>query len=410
MKNRLVAGLAFMIALAMLTGCGGGISQAKYDSAVAEKDNIQRQITEVQNQLIAAQNKIYQLQTSGGSASAQTGPTDLSRVSWSPLTYVDKKYGFKVSYPDTWKITTRGTANVPVEIQYDIADLVPGSWAGVIFDTADTQYTKSTLVNLVSTWQDYQYITSGDTVLADNTTPASYVEFIATIDTYLMHIYTLGYVDGDHWVYFAVWTIESVTPWDGNLMRQIAHTLNKATADEIAHATIAPTTTTKTTTPTTTPTIAPVSYISYTDTTYKFTFKYDATWTATWKGTNNPVCFGDATYYDPSVRIYVLPKATGAILADVLTSSAFLSAVVGVGPVVIDNSTLADMTNVYGTKATPVLFHFTWSDGTTAQSKAYGLVRGDNWFIMFLTRSSGWNMPLNSINPDEVFASWQFTQ
>jgi hypothetical protein len=324
------------------------------------------------------------------------------------LTYIDKTYGFKASYPDTWEITTRGTANVPVEIQFNSANLVPSSWVGVVSDTADIVYTQKPLVDMVSSWQDYKYIASGDAVLADNTTPASYVEFTATVDSRPKHIYALGYVDGNHWIYFAVWTIESVTLWDGNLMRQIAHTLDKATADEIAHATTAPTTTTKTTTTTTTPTTAAVSYVTYTETTYKFSFKYNSDWTATWKGTNNPVCFGEPTYFDPSVRIYVLPKATGATLVDVLKSDAFLTAVVGVGPVVIDDSTLADMTNAHGTKATPILFHFTWSDGTTAQSKAYGLVRGDNWFIMFLTRSSGWNMRLSSTNPDEVFASWQF--
>jgi hypothetical protein len=406
MKNRLFAVLSFILVLAMLTGCGGGISPAKYDSAVAEKDNIQRQITEVQGQLIAAQNKIYQLQSSGGgSGSAQTGTTDLSRVSWRPVTYIDKTYGFKVSYPDTWKITTRGTKNVPVEIQFNSADLVPGSWMGIVSDTADTKYTQSALVDLVSSWQDYQFITSGDTVLADNSTPASYVEFIATVDTYLKHIYALGYVDGDHWIYFAVWTRESIVPWDGNLMRQIAHTLNKATADEITTGITTPTTTPTTTTATT----AAVSYTAYTDTTYKFTFKYDANWTATWNGINNPVCFGDPTYFDPSVRIYVFPKATGATLADVLKSSAMATALNGVSPVVIDK-TLADMTNVNGTTATPITFHFNWTDGTTAQSEAYGLLKGDNWFIMFLTRSSGWNMPLSSIYPDDVFASWKFTQ
>jgi hypothetical protein len=203
MKNRLFAVLSFILVLAMLTGCGGGISPAKYDSAVAEKDNIQRQITEVQGQLIAAQNKIYQLQSSGGdSGSAQTGPTDPSRVSWRPVTYIDKTYGFKVSYPDSWKITTRGTTNVPVEIQYNIEDMVPGSWVSLLFDTADVKNTQLPMLNWMQTWQDYQAITSGDTVLADNTTPASYAEFIATVDTYLMHIYAVGYVDGDHWIIF----------------------------------------------------------------------------------------------------------------------------------------------------------------------------------------------------------------
>jgi len=406
MKNRLVAGLAFMIALAMLTGCGGGISQAKYDSAVAEKDNIQRQITEVQNQLIAAQNKIYQLQTSGGSASAQTGPTDLSRVSWRPLTYIDKSYGFKVSYPKTWKTTTRGTTNVPVEIQFNSTDLVPGSWVGLKFDTADTQYTKSTLVNLVSTWQDYQYINSGDTVLADNTTPASYVEFTATIDTKLKHIYALGYADGDHWVYFAVWTIESVTPWDGNLMRQIAHTLNKATANEIATGTPAPTTTPRTTTtsPTTT---AAINYTTYTNTTFKFTFKYNSDWIDKQWGGDQIIMWAAADpWVCPGVHIDRFSKNTGATLADVLESPDYMKVVSGTAPQI---GTSTDVTNALGTKAAATTWKYTAADGTVLDCRSYGLIVGDLWFVMSLYQAPSLGT-LGGVKPDEVFNSWQFTK
>jgi hypothetical protein len=409
MKNRMIAGLAFILTFTILTGCNNnGISQTKYDSAVAEKDNIQRQITEVKNQLIAAQNKIYQLETSGGSSSAQTGPTDLFQVSWRPLTYIDKIYGFKVTYPKTWKTTTRGTANIPVEIQFNSADLVPGSWVGIVTDTADTKYTQSSLVDLVSIWQNYSFISSGDTVLADNKTPAAYVEFNATVDSKLKHIYAVGYVDGDHWVYFSVWTIESVTPWEGNLMRQIAHTLNKATASEIATGTPTPTTTTKTaaaTTATATAATTASALTTYTDATYKFSVSYNSLWTV-WDPSTDTTghrIFGAASaqWICPGVRIDKLPASTAPTLFQLI-------------PFVLGaqtdpaKSSDEEITNDSGIKATAHVIKYTSpTDGYRLDAKIYGFIKNGEWWTMVVYQSDGLGT-LQAQNPDKIFNSWKF--
>lgn len=263
MKKRILACLGIIVTLALLTGCSSGVSQAKYDSMVAERDAAQAKLKKALADLTAAQNKLASV-PSTAAGPVQTTPTDISTVTWQPVTYVNKEYGFKLQYPSTWNITTRGTVNVPAEIQHtpiNSSDTpVPGSWVSLIPDTSDVKYTAMSMHTLLTSFYgDAQVVTTGTTVLEDNVTKASYGEFYATIDTYPMHIYTVSYVDGNKWISFNVWTIEDAThPWDGQLMRQIAHTLNKATAAEIAAAPASkvsiPTTLGGTTTATTTAT------------------------------------------------------------------------------------------------------------------------------------------------------------
>lgn len=399
MTNKRVAILASMAALITLTGCGSGVSLTRYDSAIAEKENIQRQVTEMQNQLIAAKNKLYQLQNSGGSASAQTGPTDLKRVSWRPSTYIDKA-GFKVSYPDTWKITTRGTANVPVEIQFGTSNLVPGAWVGIMSDSANTAYSSSTLVNIISSWQDYKELTSGDTVLLDTKTPASYVEFTATVDAKPKHIYALGYVDGDHWIYFAVWTIESVVPWDGNLMRQIAHTLDKASASEIASGVPAPPTTTSPPTTTT-----PATTTSYTDNKYGFSLSFDSSWTI-WDPATDATghrIFGAASpaWICPGVRIDKLPTSTASTVFDLIPFVLGTQANAG-------KSTDEQIPSANGINTTAHVIRYTSpTDGYRLDAKIYGFVKDGSWWTMVVYQSDGLGT-LQAQYPDKIFASWKF--
>jgi hypothetical protein len=151
---------------------------------------------------------------------------------------------------------------------------------------------------------------------------------------------------------------------------------------------------------------------TYTDTTYKFTFKYDASWTATWNSATNPVSFGNAQYYDPSVRVYRYPKALGATLADVIKTNDFMTGINTADPPktpVI--GTTAEKTNVYGTKVTAITHQYTNTNASIAYFQSYGFLQGDYWFILSLTENAAWGITnLNGIYPDEVFSTWQFTQ
>lgn len=152
---------------------------------------------------------------------------------------------------------------------------------------------------------------------------------------------------------------------------------------------------------------------SYTDSTYKFTFSYNKTWTATWKGANNPVSFGDATYYDPSVRVFVVPSTLGATLADVLKTTdieKLINAAAPPGTPVI-GEVKDNVKNAYGTTVTSVVHQYTTTTATksTAYCKSFGFIKDGNWIILFLTQDSGWGVSnVNGIYPDEVFATWKF--
>jgi|GEM_PF-3070131 len=195
-----------------------------------------------------------------------------------------------------------------------------------------------------------------------------------------------------------------------------AATTTVATTSATTTATTTSATTTATTTSTTTtaststaPTLSFAAAI-YTDTTYKFSFQYDASWTTTWKGANTPVAWANALY-DPSVRIYVFPKTTGDTLADVLTSSAYKTNLgTDIKGDIKIGETKANVTNVYGTTATPILFTYTHENGSVAISEAFGTIQGDKWFIMHITIADAWSMPLSTLYPDEIFSTWQFTK
>jgi len=416
MRKKLMAGVGILVSLVMLMSCSGGVSQAKYNSVVAERDNALAKLSKAQSDLKAAQEQIADLEAGGAtSGGLQTGPTDITQVLWRPVLYINKVQGFKLYYPSGWNITQENTREtVPVEIHAGN----PGSWVSLINNSDTYNWTSMTLEDVaLGVFAQCEVLSSGTTTLADGTTPGAYCEFNALIDEqYFMHCYSVGYIDGNRWLLFVVWTIEESLEWDAGLMRSVAHTFCRATATEIAGATattVSPTTTTQTTATTTTAkTNTPglsFNAATYNDSTYNFSFSYNSDWTANWSGDNNPVSLGDPNYFDPSVRIIVLPSSTGTTLAAVLKSEAFEKAIVAYSDITIEDQTLANITNTHNITATPVLLSWGWQDGTTAQTKAFGFLKNGNWFIMICTISSGWNMGVDTIYPDEIFSTWTFS-
>ena len=148
----------------------------------------------------------------------------------------------------------------------------------------------------------------------------------------------------------------------------------------------------------------------YTNADYGFSFKYNSAWTATWSGEGNVVSFGDATYYDPSIRLLRVAANVGATLADAVQSqqvrTIFNATDVPVATTI--EETEDAVTNRYRTTAASVTFEWENPNGSIAHCKAFGLIKDGNWFIMLLTINSGWNMSLNTVYPDEVFETWNF--
>ncbi|MDD5189704.1 MAG: serine hydrolase [Dehalococcoidales bacterium] len=350
--------------------------------------------------------------TSKTTVNWQTTPTDLSTVTWKPVSYINKKWGFKLSYPSTWKIMQEGVRDtVPLEIQFNDPTPVPGSWVSILTDSDQANYTSLSVEDLMPFWfPDADVITTGTTVLADNTTPAIYSEFYATVDTYPMHLYTVGYTSGTSRIMFVVWTIEDTVPWDGVLLRQIAHTMNKATAAELAAATdttierTTAATTAATTTATTTR--APVATeTTYTDSTYKFSLSYNALWTA-WEAdtSENPHrIFGAASadWVCPGVRIDRLPASTAPDLFKLIPFVLGTQAEA-------EKSSDENLTNPNGITATAHVIKYTSpTDGYRLDAKIFGFIKDGYWWTMIVYQSDGLGT-LAGQNPDKIFNSWKF--
>lgn len=185
-----------------------------------------------------------------------------------------------------------------------------------------------------------------------------------------------------------------------------------ATARTTTTATV---TSTVTVTPTGGGTVTPPTLsfaaATYTDSTYNFTFQYDKAWTATWNTATNIVSFGDATYYDPSIRIFRFPKSLGATLADVLKSPDIMKDINTANPVKdpVIGDTKDNVKNVYGTTVTRIVHQYTSTTPSTSYCISYGFLKGDYWFIMLATQDSGWGITsLDPKKPDEMFSTWQF--
>jgi|GEM_PF-4482565 len=379
MKSKILTILAGILALIVLFS--GGIFKAKYDSTVAERDAALVKLSKAQSDLKTSQQLIKILQASGTNTAVQTTPTDVTEVSWNPILFINKEYQFKLHYPSTWRITNQNRLpTLPVEIQYDGKTTVPGSWVSIIKNSSANQWTDMPIDEVVTKiFLDAEVVTAGTTVLVDNSTAAAYCEFYATVDTYPMHCYVVGYIDNNRWILFVVWTVESTVPWEGETMRQIAHTLNKAAPAEVASTGI------------------------FTNTKYNFSIKYDPIWVsfdaATVKHPDIVCHFASARYICPGLRVSVLPASKAATLTALLPTITWdpNTVVTGTG-----TSSLAD-----GTEVTAATMKYIAPDGETLDAIAYGFIKNDSWFVLFI-----YNHPnlgtVDSLKPNTILQEWVF--
>jgi len=208
-------------------------------------------------------------------------------------------------------------------------------------------------------------------------------------------------------------TTKPVTTTATATVKATQTTTATATTTTTTTATITSTVTVTATPGAVTPPTLSFTAATYTDNSYKFTFQYDKAWTATWNTATNIVSFGDATYYDPSIRIMRYPKALGATLADVLKSPDIMKDMNTANPETtpVIGDTKDNVKNTYGTTVTRIVHQYTSSTGSFGYCISYGFLSGDYWFIMLATQDSGWGITsLDPKKPDEMFSTWQFTK
>lgn len=103
-----------------------------------------------------------------------------------------------------------------------------------------------------------------------------------------------------------------------------------------------------------------------------------------------------------------LPKATGATLSDVLVSADYKTAFGCQSEITVDELK-DDMTNPYGLTCQVAYCHGFWANGNKGQAKAYGFIKGDDWWIMTVVLTESWGYgPVDYVKPDEMFNTWKW--
>ncbi len=387
MKKGLTIFAGIFLTLALLVGCGGGQTTTTPTTPATT--------TPATTTPVAT--PVATTPTPPATGGELREATNISGVNWSPVNYVNRVHGFKYSYPSQWRITQENDRETtPVEIH--MAD--PGSWVSVIADSADYPWTSTSFEDLLFGIFDAEIVTTGPATLTGEITEGYYGEFFAFIDAqWWMHIYSVGYIDGDRWYLLCVWRIDDFgAPLE--LLQEVAHTFGKASASEIAAApTVRPTPTPTATTPTT-PWQAPLA--THTDAENGFSFQYNEMWVwFDFEIDGNLAQYASEQWICPGVRIDRHPEDTADSVFDLIPFILGQQA----DP---ESSSEEEITNDHGITATAHVIRYTSpSDGYRLDAKIFGFIKDGEWWTLILYQSDGLGT-LAGQDPDRIFNTFQF--
>jgi hypothetical protein len=116
MRRKALIGIVLLLTVPLFVGCNGGVPQADYDGAVAERDAAQAQAAALQSQLDTVQNDLDTAQDDLDAANATIAELEAlaaeieaaEEEAATPAVYINTDYGFSLEYPRGWAEKTEG--------------------------------------------------------------------------------------------------------------------------------------------------------------------------------------------------------------------------------------------------------------------------------------------------------------